>query len=245
MKRLLATLAVLAAGFSTTAAHADPLLAYSHTITPNPLQNFVGDLGLQFMVNNTGVPSVVTTIGAFDNGSLMNLVGANGTSDVQVGIYTQGGTLVPNTLFTLTPTGAYAGTTPGTTPTIAVMQGTGNQAGDAYINLPTPVTLAAGNYVIVTYNDRNYNSNGAPNSTSALESFGGRISFTGPPLNTPGGSSIAFPTSQDTAGPIDRYSAGTFGLSTAAVPEPTTIAQGMALAFLGAGVLAWRRKKSA
>ena len=162
------------------------------------LQNWQGNLGMDFQVNST---IVVDALGVFDNGNIGTLVGSTGTG-VEVGIFnlTTGLLVGPSLLFT---------------PASLVTQ----TGGDAFLNV-TPFSLVPGQYSIVTLNDQNYNegfTNHTNNTTQTLNSLGGAISFIGSSRFDGNSGLLELPSEID-GGPANRYDAGTF----AATPLPAT-----------------------
>jgi hypothetical protein len=183
----------------------------------NGLQNWVGNLGMDFAVNNS---IVVTALGAFDNGSLSTLSGSTG-SGVSVGIFNvnTGLLVAPSVFFNAS--------------------GTYTQSGaDAFQSVPSFI-LTPGEYSIVALNDQNYNQGyfGGPNKYQTLNDLNGSITFTGPSIFD-SNSTLDLPGTTD-GPPVNRYDAGTFMAS--AVPEPSTWAM-MILGFAGIGFMAYRRK---
>jgi len=207
--------ALIAATFlGTQQANAD-FIAYDNHVTAKPLQNFGHNLGLDFHVNSMiRVPG----LGAFNNGVMANLAGVDPTKGVTVGIFSLAtGLLVgPSVHFTAASVG-------------------GTQVGGDYF-FATNYQLAVGDYSIVAFNDKNFNSQGLANTTATLNTGGGLVTFTANGGTTngryDGANSFALPTG--VAGHpalypgVPRFDAGTF--SFAAVPEPGT----MALLGLGA-----------
>ena len=199
-------LVTLAAMASLVVGTACATIAYDNS-TGLPLQNWPDSLGLDFNVN---APTDVTALGDFDNGSIANLIGVDGSSGVTVQIYNRDTASPVGPSVTFTPT----------------LFGT-QINGDAFMTISTLV-LPAGDYSIVAFNDENYNQGfyGGANGTSVMNSGGGLISFVGSGRYNYTGSGIAFPTVVD-GGPVNRYDAGTFEFS--AVPEPTTLIAGALL----------------
>ena len=220
MKTKLVKLMCAAAGVCMVASTASAaFIAYDNAAGLSGLQNWGNSLGLTFTVKQ---PIYITALGAFDNGDVANLAGVDPAyGGVGVGIYTSAGTLVtPLVMFTAIT---------------AVTQ----VHGDAFQNI-APTELSPGSYVVVAYNDKNYNSQGVdPNLTSTMNTGGGLILFTKPPQY---GYGYSFPTIIDTwapIGPANRYDAGTF----MAVPEATTMIAGALLLLpFGASTLRMLRK---
>ena len=186
-------------------------IAYNNDVTNLFLQNWGRSLGMDFQVNT---PIAITALGAFDNGVLTNLNGSDGTSGVTVLIYDLSNQQQVGSSVT------FSAANPGT-----------QINGDAF--LPVNFVLAPGSYSVVAWNDINYNSSGAPNTTSHLNTGGGDITFID-------GSRYAltagvFPNIVD-GGPVNRYDAGTFAFT----PEPATFCM-IGCAFLGFGLLRRRR----
>ncbi len=190
-------------------------IVYQDLVAPN-LQNIVGALGLDFNVNQS---IQVTALGAFDNGVNANLGGSAGTG-VTVGIFNVNtGTLVGPSVFF--------------------------QAGGIYLQIGadafqsvSPFVLGPGLYSIVSLNDDNYNTQGAPNNFQVLDDLSGAISFVG--SGRYGTLSFELPTSID-SGPANRYDAGTFAATVSAVPEPASMTI-LGSALIGFGFLRRRRK---
>jgi hypothetical protein len=196
--------------------------------SPNPyingLQQWVGNLGMEFQVN-TGI--TVNALGAFDNDVPAGLSGTTG-SGVVVGIFNVSTGLLVGTSV------VFSTETPGT------------QIGaDAFQNV-TPFNLGPGKYEIVSLNDPNYNQgffNTGPNQFQTLNSLGGALSFIGTSYYD-SNSGLDLPGSVDT-GPVDRYDAGTFAASALATPLPSTWTMLIA-GFIGLGFFAYRgSRKSA
>jgi hypothetical protein len=183
-------------------------IIYQDLVAPN-LQNIVGALGMDFTVNES---IQVTALGAFDNGVNANLAGSAG-SGVTVGIFNVNtGTLVGPSVF-FQAGGSYL-----------------QIGGDAFQSV-SPFVLVPGLYSIVSLNDSNFNSMGAPNIYQQLDDLNGAISFVGG--GRYGTLSFALPPTID-GGPPNRYDAGTFEATVSAVPEPSTWAM-MLLGFCGLG----------
>lgn len=178
-------------------------IAYDNTNTNTSLnQNYGNNLGLEFDVNQA---ITITSLGAYDTGNPSQLNGPNGTSGVTVGIYNR------NTQSLVTPTVTFTPTNPGT-----------QINSDAFLSI-TPTTLGPGNYMVVAFNDNNYNSYGGTNLFSTENTGGGLISFVGGADYSSSASSIGYPTIVD-GGPSNRYNAGTFEFTpAAAVPEPASL----------------------
>ena len=209
------TLLLLLAGCLTAGIAGASTIAYDNQITLAPLQGFGDSLGLDFQVNT---PISVSELGVFDNGLTSNLLGVDGQSGVTVQIYNISGTptlIGPSVTFTPTSAGFQVN-------------------GDAFMNV-TPFLLGPGKYSVVAFNDDNYNTFGAPNSTST-ENGAGLITFIG---SSRYGNGFTFPASTD-SGPTNKYDAGTFAFDLANVPEPSTFA----LFGLGAIALLARRRRA-
>jgi PEP-CTERM motif len=177
----------------------------------SPIQGFGGSLGLDFTVNSA---ITVDQLGAFDNGLIANLSGADGHSGVTVQIYN-----ITSTPVAMDPSVTFTPTNAGT-----------QINGDAFLSV-SPFTLGPGRYSVVAVNDDNYNSLGAVNTTSTENTGGGLITFSGSARYTV--SLSAFPSQPD-GGPNNRYDAGTFDFAAATTPEPSTFVLfglGGALAF--------------
>ncbi|HUE14924.1 MAG TPA: PEP-CTERM sorting domain-containing protein [Planctomycetaceae bacterium] len=172
------------------------------------LQDWQGVLGLDFNVNQQ---ITVTALGAYDQGSVGNLIGSTGQG-VSVGIFDRTtGTLV-------SPTASFS-------PINAGIQ----INGDAF--QPELFTLAPGQYSVVSLNDDNYNEGYVShtfNPTSVMNTGGGAISFVGSGRYD-GGGSLVYPTAVD-GGPANRYDAGTFIFET---PEPSTFVLLLSSAVVG------------
>lgn len=186
----------------------------------NGLQDWQGNLGMDFKVNSS---ILVTALGAFDNADTSNLAGVGGNG-VQVAIFNVNTGLQVGPTATFTPSGIYF-----------------PSGADAFQKVPSFI-LTPGNYSIVSLNDKNYNQGyfGPPNIYQTTNNLGGAITFIGP-SRYDGGGTLDFPGTID-GPPVNRYDAGTFMAS--AVPEPNTWAM-MILGFLGIGFVAYRRKSSA
>ena len=168
-------------------------IAYDNAAGVAGLQMYGGSLGLDFTANS---PLYVTQLGAFTNGNPALLNGDDGTSGITAQIYTSAGV----------PYG----------PSVNVNAGNpGAQVnGNAYLPLSSPVFVPAGfTGSIVVSNDPNYNTNGAANTNSTLDSSG-VLSYTG---GGRFGSAGSYPGNPD-GGPANRYDAGTFQF------QPNTIA---------------------
>jgi hypothetical protein len=187
-------------------AKASILIAYDNPTTGNTLQNFVGSLGLDFHVNGS---IRIEALGAFNNGVLANLDGADHSSGVDVQIYR----------LTSPTTGTPVGPSIHLTSLSTVTQ----VNGDAFQSV-TPFELDAGDYTIVTFNDTNYNLTEQPNTLTTLNDGNGLIAFIGTGRFDTG----PFPSTVDNEVAPDGYFAGTFEYET---PEPS------AAAFLGVGLL--------
>jgi|GEM_PF-2514479 len=228
MNRLASSFALTALLFVGT-AQAD-IIAYDNKVT-SPLQDFGGNLGLDFQVNTS---IVVTELGAFNNGVLSNLNGqASGNLGVTVGIFDLS-------------TGALMGTSAHITPTSS-----GSQVNGDFFVPVTSFTLDPGTYSIVAFNDDNYNSqsNGAQ---ATLNSGGGLLTF----LDSARFNSTASfqlpaafgnPGSSGNFTPVPVFNAGTFqfndGLS--AVPEPSTFGMCSFIAGIFGAVWLYKRKRPA
>jgi hypothetical protein len=187
-----------------------------------PQQNWSGSLGLDFDVNYS---MTITALGAFDNGFLANLNGVDGTSGVTVGIYD----ITTNTW---------------ATPLVNFTAGSSvtQLNGDAFLALVTAVTLGVGQYSIVTFNDMNFNTSGAQNHYSTLNTGFGAISFVGSGRydSWASGDPYTLPSIPD-GGPDNRYDAGTFEFL---VPEPLSAAL-LVVGMTAVGVAARRRHRAA
>jgi hypothetical protein len=191
----------------------------------NGLQQWVGNLGMEFQVNSA---IVVSSLGAFDDGNHNTLVGTTG-SGVVVGIFN-------------VSTGQLVGTT-----VTFSSESPGTQIGaDSFKNVTTPFTLVKGDYEIVALNDPNYNQgyfNTGPNQFQTLNNLGGALSFIGGSFFD-SNSGLDLPMGIDT-GPANRYDAGTFAADLA-TPLPATWTMLIA-GFVGLGFFANRgsRKNAA
>jgi len=184
------------AGLAMSGVAQASLIAYDNASGVGTLQNWTGSLGLDFTVNQ---PISVTSLGAFDNGVIANLIGSDGSSGVTVGIFNLATDTLVGTEVTFTPTNA------------------GTQInGDAFLSV-TPFLLSTGNYTVVSFNDTNYNSQGGANGTSTTDTGYGGISFTGWVY----GYGTSFPTIAGN-NPVNRFDAGTFEFLP--VPEPASFA---------------------
>ncbi|HEY4312273.1 MAG TPA: hypothetical protein VGN12_22685 [Pirellulales bacterium] len=202
-----ATLVVLVAGLSETAQGA---IAFDNSagVPGVGLQNWAGNLGLDFIVNS---PVTVTQLGVFDNGDPSQLDGVAGAG-VTVGIFdvTSGLLVAPGLV--INPS------TPGT------------QVNGDYMVDVAPFNLAPGLYSIVTLDDRNYNTGFGGGVEATLNDGGGLLNFSANPTLTArwdGSGTFGFPTSNvanpqgadsGQAVPVPRFDAGTFAFQ-ATVPE--------------------------
>jgi len=191
---------------------AQAFIAYDVTAPTNGNQAYTGSLGMDFNVINT---ISVEALGVFDSGQ----DGIKGTT-LHVAIFNR------DTQQELTST---------------LLSFTGTQGtltnGSRFQNLTTPVTLAPGNYSIVSWGygptDANYNTYGGA-GTSTLYN-GGLITFVGGARYDYVGGGV-YPTIVD-GGPKNRYYAGTFEF----VPlPPTALLLGSGL--LGLGLLRFRKR---
>jgi len=202
-------------------------LSSSNPPYSNGLQQWQGNLGMEFQVNNTAI--TVSALGAFDNGVPGELSGTTGNG-VEVGIFDATTGLLVGTAV------VFSGESPGT------------QIGaDAFQNV-TPFQLGPGNYEIVALNDPNYNQgyfNTGPNQFQTLNSLGGALSFIGTSYYDFNSTTLELPGYPDT-GPVDRYDAGTFAASISATPLPSTWTMLIA-GFIGLAFFAYRgsRKNAA
>jgi hypothetical protein len=211
MKTTTFALLVVASFGLTTAAHANPVIVYDNAAVAANQTTYT--YGLEF---NVTTPVHIAELGAFDSGSLSQLVGWDGRSGVTVGIFDR--------------------TTESLVGTSVLFTGTnGTQInGDAF--LPVSFNLPVGSYMVVASNISAYNNdNSNPNPTSTENSVGGAISFVGGG-NYISGSTFTYPTSGD-GGPANRYDAGTFIVT----PEPASFVLA-ALGVAGLFVVARRRK---
>jgi hypothetical protein len=172
---------------------------------------------MDFQVNS---PILVTSLGAFDNGTVSNLDGVSGNG-VTVAIFNVATGLQVGGSALFTRSGSY------------------NQiGGDAFQDV-TSFILGPGEYSIVSVNDRNFNASGSPNGFQTLDNLGGAITVNGP-SRYDSSTALGLPTIID-GPPANRYDAGTFMAS--AVPEPSTWAM-MILGFAAIGFVAYRKRKS-
>ena len=208
--------ALLAAALSSEAKSA-AIVAYDNAVVPtSTLQYFGQSLGLDFTV----VSAVdVVALGAFDDGIVADLRGADLASGVTVAIYAiaTGVRQTPSVTFTPTNAGTQIG-------------------GDAFLPI-APTLLSPGSYTVVAYNDDNTNSLGAFNPSSTFNG-GGLITATGAGRY---GGGFTFPTRID-GGPSNRYDAGTFEFVAAPSVTPTPIPEASSFDLMFAacmGVLAF------
>lgn len=225
-------------------ARAGLTIAYDNSAgISSGIQDWGGNLGLDFYVNKN---ITISALGAFDNGVIGNLAGADGTSGVTVQMYqiTGWNPSASSTVGAGTATGTPVGSPVTFSPTSAGQQ----INGDAF--QADSITLTAGNYYsVVAFNDINYNSNGQQNPYTTENNLGGAITFEHYTLyGNQGASALAFPTIIDNwfgGGPSDRYAAGTFAIQ--AVPEPTSLISGalMLLPFGATTLRILRRQRAA
>lgn len=205
------TLVLLLAGCMTAGLAGASTIAYDNAAALSPIQGFGGSLGLDFTVNSA---ITIDQLGAFDNGVIANLAGADGRSGVTVQIYN-----ITSTPVAIGPSVTFTPLNAGT-----------QINGDAFLSV-APFTLGPGTFTVVAVNDDNYNSLGAVNNTSTENTGGGLITFSGNARYSV--SMSAFPAQPD-GGPNNRYDAGTFTFGAATAPEPSTFVLfglGGALAF--------------
>jgi hypothetical protein len=231
IKGLMSSAAVAAVAVAFLAAPSNAAtIVYNDTVdtlpagppSTNGLQQWVGNLGMEFQVN-TGI--IVSSLGAFDNGVQSELSGTTG-SGVLVGIFNVSTGLLVGSM------ASFSGGSPG------------NQIGaDSFKNV-TPFTLGPGNYEIVSLNDPNYNQgyfNTVANQFQTLNNLNGALSFIGGSFFD-SNSGLDLPSGIDT-GPADRYDAGTFAATATPLP-PTWIM--LIAGFVGLGFFAHRgSRKSA
>jgi hypothetical protein len=196
--------------------------------SPNPyvngLQQFQGNLGMEFQVNS---PLTVDALGAFDNNVQSELSGTTGHG-VEVGIFdVSTGKLVGSSV-TFNGGGGYT------------------QIGADAFQTVSPIALGKGTYYIVALDDPNYNQgyfNTGPNQFQTLNSLGTAISFIGASYYDYNSTTLEFPVYQD-GGPADRYDAGTFAVDPTPLPSTWTM---LIAGFVGLGFFAYRgsRKNAA
>jgi hypothetical protein len=210
-KKLFALAAMLILIIWTSAAHA--VIAYDVPASTTGNQTFTGSLGMDFDVIH---PITVTALGVYDSGQDGIISGP-----LYVVIFNR------DTQKTVTSTLSF----------------TGNQGtlinGSRFQNLTTPVTLASGDYSIVSwgYSSSDPNGNlGLGGVPSTMNTGGGLISFVGSARFSAGGTGGVYPTLID-GGPFNRYYAGTFE----SVPLPPTVLL-LGSGLMGLGLLRFRRK---
>jgi hypothetical protein len=196
-------------------ASADIAFDNAANVPANGIQNWVGNLGLDFIVSS---PVTVTQLGAFDNGDTANLSGTVGAG-VTVGIFdvTSGLLAAPSVIITPSSVGSQIN-------------------GDFLVDV-TPFDLSPGTYSIVTLNDANYNTGFGYGVQTTMNDGGGLLDFASNPSLTARwdtGSGFEFPVSSvanphgansGEAVPVPRFAAGTFAFQAAAtVPEPASLA---------------------
>jgi hypothetical protein len=200
---LVLALAVLLCTFGQ--AHAS-IIAYDNGAPAPPagIQNWQGNLGLDFTVNKT---ISISALGAFDDGNPAHLVGTRGAG-VVVGIFNLATSSLVGPTVLLTPTGFSS-----------------QINGDAFAAV-TPFLLAPGNYSVVTLNDPNYNSglSGGPTPVT-LNDGGGSINFNVPTALSRYDAHLTFdlPGIVSNFTPVPRFAAGTFEFDTVQTPEPTSL----------------------
>jgi hypothetical protein len=221
LKTCAAAIAVCAF-FAIHTANAASYTAYDNAANITGLQNYGGALGLDFQVNSA---ITITALGAFNNGVTSNLNGKDGTSGINVGIFTLSGVAVGSSVHF--------------TASSSITQ----LNGDAF--LPVSFTLTPGSYSIVATNDVNYNSSGAVNTTSTTNDGGGLISFINTARYSPS-TTFSLPATID-QGPANRYDAGSFQFVAASGSNSTTIPEPASALLLGAGLagMALLRRKQA
>ncbi len=184
-------------------AHA-AIIAFDNAAAQAPagIQNWKGNLGLDFTVNQT---ISVTALGAFDDGNPADLVGtrANG---VTVGIYSlsTSSLVAPSVLFTPANFGSQVN-------------------GDAFLAV-TPFNLGPGKYTVVSLNDPNFNSGlGAGPTNVTLNTGGGSINFNVPTALSryDSGTTLDLPGTVANYMPVPRFAAGTFEFEP--TPEPNSL----------------------
>jgi hypothetical protein len=227
---ILAVIALAGLGMAGNASANTIVYDNQAGIPSSGIQDWGNNLGLVFYANKD---ITVKALGAFDNGDLANLAGADGKSGVTVQMYEITSWNPSANLAAGTATGTPVGNSVAFT-----LSSPGTQInGDAFAG--DGMTLTAGHYYsIVAFNDINYNSQADPNPYTTENSIDNAISFKFYTLYDSGASGIAFPTTIDNwggGGPTDRYAAGTF-----AIPDG-----GMTAGLLGGaliGLQALRRK---
>src|SRR4051812_1163499 len=232
-KMILGAVAVVSAlGMSTN--HADAAIAHDNGSAITGSQNYGNSLGLAFDVN-PGFTISVTDLGVFDNGDTNQLNGVSGTADMDANSTSDpiGGTAA--VIYNRNTSSIVAGPVYFTSADTAA-QNVGR--GDAFKSI-TPVTLGAGNYIVVGWNTHNFNTNGGANGTNIKDNGGGAISFVGGGFFS-GANTYAMPTGAD-GGPADRYDTATFKFTAAATPEPASLS----VLALGGVLLLCRRTSHA
>ena len=221
-KSVIAGAAALSLAWSAASAST---IAYEVQAGTAGNQDYSGVLGMLFDVNS---PISVLSLGVFDDLG----PGITAGTTLVVELWSRSGTVGQSILADFEFTNVSAGTLIG---------------GSRFKDLDSPLTLAAGEYAIVSYgyngNDMNGNKGSNPSGTWSTNDGGGLLEFIG--SSNSGGQFGGVPGStigntQD-GGPEDRYAAGTFAFT--AVPLPAALPMFAA----GLGILGYlgRRKKAA
>jgi len=199
MKVLSSAFIVVLALFSPRLASAETWAYTDPAASGN--QNWTGNLGMDFTVNQSIAVDALGIFNASGSGTI--------TNPIKVAIYNNDGSFT-QAVSAITFSGSYA-LGPGTY--------------DVSQSIPE-VILAPGNYSIVAVgfgpSDPNGNTSGGP-GVSTEDTGGGLITFTGT-ARYDANTSIDFPDILD-GGPANRYNAGTFEFQAAPVvgPEPGTL----------------------
>ena len=171
-----------------------PRQAYTAPTTTGT-QNFGGELGMEFSVNNSsGI--VINQLGAFDHQG--NGISGTQSGGIRVAIFNKSTRAI----------------VPGLN--VVIIGNADSYVGNHRMKNVTPVTLTPGSYVVVAkgYNSTEMNGNagwGTPFPVGDLG--GGAISYAGSCMYGSEGSGFSYPTNPD-GGPGNRYLAGSFMYST-------------------------------
>jgi hypothetical protein len=220
-KSLVTVAAMLVLGLAGVSG-ASNIIAIDNAVQA-PNQSYGNALGLDFTVNSVQAITV-RELGAFvGNPSTYNYLGVDGASGIGVQIYrVTGATGVP-----VGPEVFFNPSNPGTPVN-----------GDVFQAI-APLSLPAGNYSVVAFNDPNSNS-GNGSIPRTLNSGNGAITIGGATYGSPAsfaGTAANYPSTTDS----NFYAAGTFQFTPA--PEPSTMVLG-GLGSLGLLIAVRRRRKA-